>query len=74
MLISGHLSSLIIIVLSLEPEHKSLLFQAIAPTRPVCPGIVLKHFSLFVSHIYTSPEKVPIPIRLSFCDHFTAVT
>jgi len=50
-LISGHLRSLINIVLSLDPEHRSLLFHAIAPTRPVWPGKVLKHFSLFVSHI-----------------------
>jgi len=70
----GYLMSLIIIVLSRDPEQSKLLLQASDPTRPVWPWYVLIHFNSWVSHIYTSPENVPILIMLFLGAQLTDVT
>lgn len=51
--------SLIMIVLSLEPEQTMLLFQADTPTLERWPPIVLMHTFLTASQICILPEYVP---------------
>ena len=59
--------------LSLEPEQIVEPFQARDPTLPLWPFKVLINFSEAVSHIWTSPENVPMPIKSFFYAQLTAV-
>ena len=67
------LRSLCRIVLSLEPVDKIEEFQAIAPTRFVCPCKTLTLFILFTSQIWTYPLFVPKENKGPFRDQLTEV-
>jgi hypothetical protein len=61
------------IVLSREPVLIMVEFQAIAPTRLVCPCKIRSLFILLTSQIWTSPEFVPSPKREPWSAHDTEV-
>ena len=60
-------------LLSLEPVLRRVEFQDIAPTRFVCPVIVLSFFILTTSQIWTSPLFVPTAKIGPFNDQDTEV-
>ena len=60
--------------LSLEPELRTLVLQAIVPTLPSCPFITLRSFCLVMSQIYTVPELVPMERWWPLLDQQTDVT
>ena len=53
------LRSLCKMLLSLEPELRNLLFQAIVPILPSCPAKDLRSLHFSVSQICIIPEFVP---------------
>ncbi len=65
--------SLCKIVLSRDPVLRMVEFQAMAPTRLVCPGKVLTRFILLTSQICTSPLLVPRAKLGPLTDHPTEV-